>query len=268
MAPPMASLAGGYCNRWRLSRYEHYLDGKSQLSSGCWIYCCSTTESSVQNPINENDVWTLSWIGNIPQSIANNFADNDTLLIPVTVKTRNSSDVVVHSDEQRISLKVEPRPVISNVQFKHNNNNINTLVPGMTGVTIVANVNTVNALNSTSSFTLVTTGLTGGSFSIGAPIITGTAPNYTLTWSDVAIPNWTFTPVTDYSKEINFRLTATTINGSISTIDHEMVLLKNATFALRGRGTAQAAYTGIDPEGWFAPNTMFRLLIPLFLLPM
>jgi hypothetical protein len=93
--------------------------------------------ASVQSNVNENDVWTLTWkTGYIPQNIAQAFVDNDTLLIPITIKLINSDNQVDYKEEQRISLKVDPKPVITALNFKYNGNNIILSFQG-TNVTIV-----------------------------------------------------------------------------------------------------------------------------------
>lgn len=211
--------------------------------------------ASVQSNVNENDVWTLTWkTGYIPQNIAQAFVDNDTLLIPITIKLINSDNQVDYKEEQRISLKVDPKPVITALNFKYNGNNINTLIPGMTNVTIVANVTSTNSLLNY-PLVLTTTGLTGGTFSPGTPTITGTAPSFVLTWNNITIPNWDWTPVTEFSKEISFKLTTTTVHGTKSAdYIHEMVLLRKPSSSVKGIGTAIQSYTGTDPDGWFAPE--------------
>jgi hypothetical protein len=56
---------------------------------------------------NESLVWTLTWTGVIPASVANAWTNNQTLSIPITIITRNGSNPIAHTETKNIDIMVD-----------------------------------------------------------------------------------------------------------------------------------------------------------------
>lgn len=64
---------------------------------------------------NESQIWTLTWTGTIPASVANAWTNNQTLQIPITIITRDGSNPIAHSETKSINVMVDKAaPAVSN----------------------------------------------------------------------------------------------------------------------------------------------------------
>jgi len=56
---------------------------------------------------NESLIWTLTWTGFIPASVANTWTNDQTLQIPITIITRDGTNPVAHTETKSINIKVD-----------------------------------------------------------------------------------------------------------------------------------------------------------------
>ncbi|MDY0150699.1 MAG: hypothetical protein RBS43_00325, partial [Candidatus Cloacimonas sp.] len=63
--------------------------------------------TSTVNPINESIVWTLTWTGNIPTTVASAWTHNQALTIPISIITSDGSNPAAHTETQSIVVRVD-----------------------------------------------------------------------------------------------------------------------------------------------------------------